>query len=259
MSPPVTYAIPQLVEDPSLCQFYHRMEIPGVGEVGGEWDLRQTIDSYLGEYDFTGQRVLDVGAATGFLTFEIERRGAREVVSFDMEDGAQWDIVPHALARGDAGAFLEQVQRGHKRLKNAYWFAHSRLGSRARAYYGDIYRMPANLGPFDVAVMGMILGHLRDPLHAIANVAALCSSHLILTNQALYAKDPLAYLMPSRENKERLAWWALSDACLKQMLRILGFEVVKVVKSMPRCLVKGREGQEECMSLVARRVVPEPA
>jgi hypothetical protein len=30
------------------CDFYHSMIIPGVGEIIGLWDLRQTVDDYLG-------------------------------------------------------------------------------------------------------------------------------------------------------------------------------------------------------------------
>ena len=55
--------------------------------------LRKTIDDYLGNFDFRGKRVLDVGTATGFLSFEMEKRGA-EVVSFDMASRAQWQLVP---------------------------------------------------------------------------------------------------------------------------------------------------------------------
>jgi predicted nicotinamide N-methyase len=37
------------------------------------------VDPYLGNFDFVGKRVLDVGAASGFLTFEMEKRGAEVV------------------------------------------------------------------------------------------------------------------------------------------------------------------------------------
>jgi len=40
------------------------------------------------------------------------------------------------------------------------------------------------------------------------------------------------------------------------MLSVIGFEVIRTIKSNPRCLVKGREGLEKCTSFVARRVEP---
>lgn len=248
------YANAQVVNDPTTCQFYHRMTIPGHGEVGNQWDLQEAIGPYLGDFDFKDLRVLDVGAAAGYLTFEIERRGAKEVVSFDMADGSQWDVVPQSAIRKDPAAYREANQRDHQRLKNAYWFAHARLESKAKVLYGNIYDIPDAAGPFDVAVMGMIVGHLRDPLHAMANVAKLCRSHLIIANQYLVSDAPRAFLIPSKENKEWNCWWALSSNVLEQMLGILGFEVERIVRSRPRCIVNGRDGYEDCMTLVARRV-----
>ena len=64
------YAQPRTVAGVSECDFYHVMDLPDVGTVGGEWDLRQTVHDYLGRFPFQGKRVLDVGAASGFLTFE---------------------------------------------------------------------------------------------------------------------------------------------------------------------------------------------
>ena len=247
------FAEPLRVDDLAQCSFYHRMSLPGVGEVGEQWDLREVIDDYLGRFDFNGKRALDVGTASGFLSFEMEKRGA-DVVSFDMDDGNQWDVVPQRTVRQDPETYFHNLRVAHQKLKNAYWFAHARTGSRARVCYDNIYDLPAGLGRFDVAIMGMIVGHLRDPLHAIANVARLCSSHLIITNQAVRAKGPMASLMPSHENQQTRIWWSLSAECLQQMLRILGFDVERMVVSRPRCLVKGREGHEECLSLVARRV-----
>ena len=93
MSSEFQYAEPRRATNADKCQFYHHMDLPGLKEVGIGWDLRKTVDDYLGHFDFRGKRVLDVGAASGFLTFEMEKRGA-EVVSFDMASPAQWQFVP---------------------------------------------------------------------------------------------------------------------------------------------------------------------
>ena len=95
MSNAIPYAKPRHVERLQECEFYHCASFPGVGKVGNSWDLTDSIDDYLGQFDFRGKRVLDVGTASGYLTFSMEKRGA-DVVSFDMADGAQWDVVPFA-------------------------------------------------------------------------------------------------------------------------------------------------------------------
>ena len=70
------FAAPRHVEGPDECFFYHTMELPGLGLVRGQWDLRGRFDDYVGGVGVEGKTVLDVGTATGFLSFEAERRGA---------------------------------------------------------------------------------------------------------------------------------------------------------------------------------------
>ena len=70
------YAEPRTVTSLDDCYFYHTVEIPGHSVVTGEWDLRPGLDAYLGHFDFAGKRVLDVGAASGILSFHVERQGA---------------------------------------------------------------------------------------------------------------------------------------------------------------------------------------
>ncbi len=91
---------PELAE----CLWYHTMDLPGIGMVDGSWDLRETIDNYLGRVDFAGKRCLDIGTASGFLTFEMERRGASAVASMDLDPTTHdWDIVhsriPNTISR----------------------------------------------------------------------------------------------------------------------------------------------------------------
>lgn len=253
MNEPSLYAAPRTVDRAEDCFFYHKINIPGVGDVGEQWDLRSSIDSYLGGFNFRGKRVMDMGAAAGFLTFEMEKRGA-EVVSFDMLDGTQWDLVPHADIQKNLENIRQKCDKSNQRLKNAYWFTHQRLGSKARAYYGDIYDIPGGLGEFDVAVFGMILGHLRDPFQALYSASRLVRDTIIVTNQMMDDARPLGSFIPSRENGERMAWWGLSHGCISQMLGILGFEVKKSIKSNPMCIVPGRTRPEPCVSLVAQRV-----
>jgi hypothetical protein len=120
------------------CDFYHTVEIPGRGVVHGQWDLRQHVDEYLGGYRFAGKRVLEIGPASGFLTFEMERRGA-DVVALEVPDDPGWDFVP----------FPDDVlqpnfvpRRQHMtRIKNSFWFLHHLNRSKARLCYGDSCRI----------------------------------------------------------------------------------------------------------------------
>jgi len=91
---------PWKIKSVNECNFYHSTEIPGVGLIEGQWDLRQGLDEYLGGYDFTGKRVLEIGPATGFLTFQIEKT-AQEVVAVELPmDRDFWNAVPYEIGFG---------------------------------------------------------------------------------------------------------------------------------------------------------------
>ena len=178
------FATPRKVEDIADCYFYHTMELPGRGVIEGrDWDLRGRVDEYLGKVDFTGQRVLEIGPASGFLTFEMEKRGA-EVISVEVTDEHGWDFVPYPAER------LEQVFGPRRivmqQLKNAYWFSHAALQSKAEVYYGDVYNLPPALGQFDIAVMGSVLLHCRDPLRIIEQCGKI--AHLLIITDMLYSE-----------------------------------------------------------------------
>ena len=255
MSVDFQYAAPLDVKRIEACKFSHSIDLPGVGEVPGDWDLRETADAVLGNVGFSGKRALDVGAASGFLTFEMEKRGA-DVVSFDVERIALGDIVPYWNLRHEYEEALQRQERVTKRLRNAYWFAHKKLESRAKVYYGnDFYHLPEALGTFDVVFFGMTLSRLRDPFQALYSASRLCTDTVIVTNQATPAKQPVMSFRPNAERSAPLsAWWSFSEVCLQQMLNVLGFKVQDTIRHPHRRLLAGRNEEVEHTALVARRV-----
>ncbi len=254
------YAKPMNVEGADGCNFYHVMELPGLGLVGQRdigWDLRSTIDTYLGEVEFKGKRALDVGAASGYLTFEMERRGA-DVVSIDLSDPDKWDLVPFANPAFDATSVRQKYRSLVQGRIRAYWLAHRLLGSRARAYYGDVYSLPDALGPVDIAVLGMVLGHVRDPFAALQSVTRLVRETVVITEQAPQIEGAYAHFMPDPDGKGvDNAWWATSEDCRRRMLGVLGFEEVRLRRLEHYSQFLGRG--EVCSTQVFNRVYPVPA
>lgn len=53
------FETPIHIDSAAECNFYHTTEIPGVGLIEGQWDLRDGVEEYLGGYDFTGKRILE--------------------------------------------------------------------------------------------------------------------------------------------------------------------------------------------------------
>lgn len=246
------YAAPQDVRDPDACDWYHAMDLPELGTVGGSWDLRPTIDAYLGDHDFTGQRCLDVGTSSGYLTFEMERRGAAEVVSLDMDPTTdEWEVVPYGPPF-DPLAEINRMRGLMLARQRAYWLAHRLLGSRARVHYGNAYRIPEALGRFDVALVGMMLPHVRDPFRVLEQVAARVSETIIVTQQAPQEDRAYAYFMPDPDTRQPPnAWWSMSESCTERMLGVLGFGLVRAVRAEHACPARG--DTESCSALVFRR------
>jgi SAM-dependent methyltransferase len=237
--------------DADDCFFYHRMDIPGHGVVGGQWDLRGHEDEYVGGVDLNGQRVLEIGPASGFLTFAMEARGA-EVVAVDLPDESRWDVVPNP--RLDPAAVAEWLSLV-RRMKNGFWFAHRRHDSAARVHYGNVYDLPQRLGRFDVAVMAAVLLHVRDPLGVVAQCARL-SDRLVITDMHVPELDgrPIQQLVPAVDAPHWDTWWRFSPELFEQFLAVLGFATTSLTFHEQLHLNDGAEYPMAMMTLVADRV-----
>jgi len=204
------------------------MDVPGHGTVQGEWDLRGLVNKYLGYYNFKGKRVLDVGAASGILSFHIEKQGA-EVVSFDLSENFDWDIVPFFENDNDSA---KSERRSHlRKINNGYWLCHEAFGSKARMVNGVVYDMPQAIGPVDVSVFGSILLHLRDPFLALENAARLTTESIIVSDLSPYGRFASRFkknprFMPKSSEPFGIndGWFRLPPLLIKEYLGILGFK-----------------------------------
>jgi SAM-dependent methyltransferase len=220
---------------PSLdeCYFYHVMDIPGVGRVGGEWDLRGRVDDYIGRVDVSGRRVLDVGPASGFISFELEARGA-EVVALELGEDSEWDIVPYAAL--DRVKLAAESREHLRRLTSGFWFAHRALGSHVRVVRGDAYTVPPDVGTVDIALLASVLLHLRDPFRAIDAVSKVTREAIVITDVAPPRTwlahrilNDLPHFRPDPTTCEPWeSWWQLTPGILRRMLQIVGFADIRM-------------------------------
>ena len=215
------YASPRTVTGIDQCYFYHSMDLPRSGPVEGPFDLRPGIDSYLGGVSFVGKRVLEIGPASGYVTFHMEQSGA-DVVAVETSEEFGWDYVPQVEAL--TPVVLQERAVIMDRLRNGFWLAHAEFGSSARIHYGSAYQLPAEMGQFDVAVMACVLLHCRDPLRVIENCARRAPSLVIVDRSCPDLPDgPVCRLVPTRENGMWDTWWDLSPLLLRQFLAVMGF------------------------------------
>jgi O-methyltransferase len=158
----------------------------------------------------------------------MEKRGA-DVISVEVTDEHGWDFVPYPDARlkeifGPRGIVMQQ-------LKNSYWFSRAALQSKAKVHYGDAYNLPAALGNFDIAVMGAVLLHCRDPLRIVEQCAKRAKSLIIVDK---FHPDlegaPVCRLAPTPENFLWHTWWHFSTQFFTQFLAVMEFSSSKVLR-----------------------------
>lgn len=204
--------------------WYHTMDLPHGVVTPGYFDLRPTVDM-LPWPDVRGKRCLDVGTYDGFFAFELERRGAAEVVAVDVADPHDWDWPPDARATGP-GRVIGNLGTEHAR---GFDVAREALGSSVERRDMTIYELnPQTVGEFDVVVCGSLLLHLRDPLRALEAVRSVCagsflsSDEIRLTLSVLHRRRALAVLDGSGE---MVQWWVPNAAGHERMLYAAGFAI----------------------------------
>jgi SAM-dependent methyltransferase len=227
-------AQPRAIESLDECYFYHTMELPGFGLVQGHWDLRGRFDEYVGGATVAGKTVLDIGTATGFLSFEAEKRGARRVVSFDMSDVRQQTFLPFKdkLYFRDRDAHAARYGAEIEMWKNAYWLCHRLFDSKAGVFYGNIYELPTELGEFDVVIVGSVLEHLSDQVSALASVSRLARETMILVTPLIETDECVARFEPRATNPAQdYTWWTYSIGIYREVLAMLGFRIERITRA----------------------------
>jgi O-methyltransferase len=204
--------------------WYHAFELPDGTVLPGVWDLRGQESTYLGGVDLAGKRVLELGPATGYLTFTMERMGA-EVVAFEAGFDVSIDTLP-VKGEDQHAERLRVMQETIDRNHDGWWHLHRTLGSSAKFVQGDIYDMPADLGTFDVTVVGAILLHLREPWGALSQAARRTTETMIVTEPLQDDLDPpesnIMRFSPSAEH-HLTNWWSIYPGAVVSMLSRVGF------------------------------------
>ena len=224
------YSAPQAVQSPDECDFYHSLDLPALGTVEGSWDFRGRFDEYTGYHSLANKSVLDVGTATGFFSFEAEKRGAK-VVSLDLVDAKQHRRLPFPQNLRQTNPDQWYAERNDRvaRVKKSYWLAHREYNSNNKVCYSDIYNIPDDLDAFDVVLVGQILVHLPDVVSAIESVARHCRSTFIVSEGMVDNDDRGFSNFLARYDKpeQDFAFWHHSTGLYIHLLGILGFKLLR--------------------------------
>ena len=178
-------------------RWWHTIELPDGSVTDAWWDFRPLVPK-LPWPDLRGKRCVDIGTADGFWAFELERRGAADVVAIDRPSYFQ------SLCR----ARFEEAQ--------------TKLGSRVRYEECDLYELD---GEFDFAFMGYVLQVVADPLGALEAVRRVSRELLLLDTVSLplsLLPAPLARLDARRDGGE---WFVFNPRGLRKAVETAGWNV----------------------------------
>jgi tRNA (mo5U34)-methyltransferase len=145
--------------------------------------------------ELAGKRCIDIGTADGFWAFEMERRGAADVLATD---------VGTPFAR-EARVRFESVESG------------------VRYEERSVYDLE---GEFDFAFMGWVLQTLDDPIRALKAVRGVAAQLLLLDTMSRpldLVASPLARLDARRDGGE---CFVFNRRGLRKAVELAGWKVV---------------------------------
>jgi tRNA (mo5U34)-methyltransferase len=144
--------------------------------------------------DLRGARCLDIGTADGFWAFEMERRGAADVLATDRPSYYQ------------------------QRARELFAAVESNVRYEERSVY-DLE------GDFDVAFMGYVLQVVEDPVGALRSVARVARTLLLLDTISLplaLVPAPIARLDARRDGGE---WFVFNPRGMRKVVELAGWKV----------------------------------
>ena len=199
--------------------WYHTLELPGGIVTPGMFDTRPAAEKIGMPASLKGKRCLDVGTSDGFWAFEMERRGADEVVAIDLTDNTLADLTV-----GGAPFFKSEPSR----QSQTFALAHRLLGSSVQWRGLSAYDVtPRALGRFDFVFVGSLLMHLQDPVRALSAVHSVVGGQLL----SFEAVSPFLTLthprMPSARflGLDRSDWWIPNVAAHRRWVEAAGFRI----------------------------------
>lgn len=204
--------------------WFHKIPLP-YGVITPGWG---PLDPEVYEIpeDFSGKRVLDVGARDGYWSFEALRRGAREVVAID-----------------DFSDDLGRSEGAVRKVWATFDFCRSVLGyseDQCRRYSMSVYDVtPEKLGLFDVVFFFGAIYHLRHPLLALDKLSAVCKEEIYIESAILDDCSPyqggfghgykdthvvMEFYQEDEYAGNKTNWWVPTLECLARMTKAAGFQ-----------------------------------
>jgi tRNA (mo5U34)-methyltransferase len=172
-------------------------------------------------------RVLDVATYNGFWAFELEKRGADEVVAIDIACAADIDLAPRRRAEMSEQELRQPTGAGFEVAAQA-------LGSKVDRRICNVYDLgPERVGMFDFVFCGDLLLHITNPIRALQNIRSVtkptgCAMICEMVDPVMRSSGPYMPLN-YRGGMHDFTWWTFGQATLEQMIGDAGFDKVETL------------------------------
>jgi tRNA (mo5U34)-methyltransferase len=199
----------------SSLTWYHTIDLGNGLVTPGHYDHRPYLHYYGLPDDLTNKTVLDIGAASGFFSFEFERRGA-QVTATELPAWFDHDFGPNYQpdqTEESAEIYL------HRPFEVARQLRKSSVALKTINIY-DI--TPETVGMFDLVFCGSVLVHLTDPIKALWRIAGVTAQKAIIATSIDPSEpdQPTATMIGAERGD---GWWIPKPACLELMAVAAGF------------------------------------
>lgn len=208
-------AIEALKGQVALLKWYHTIDLGHGIVTPGLYDHRPYLDFYGLPENLSGKTALDIGTASGFFAFELEKRGAT-VTATDLPAWMDHDFSP--IYQPD-----QTPEESQRYLLEPFALAKRVLNSRVEKCEINIYDIsPETIGTFDLVFCGSVLLHLTDPVKALWHIQTVTKGVAIIATSIFQdgGAEPRAQFIGHNRGD---GYWIPNRSAMEAMVQSAGF------------------------------------
>jgi tRNA (mo5U34)-methyltransferase len=229
-------------------EWYHTLDLGNGLLTPGHYDHRDYLKYFGIPDDLSGKRALDIGAASGYFSFEMEKRGA-EVVAIDLPRWMGHDFGLHYKPDRTLKELESYLDEPFKLAKHV-------LGSKVKMRKLNIYEIsPKKLGFFDLVFCGSLLLHLTDPIKALWRIRSVTRDMAIIAT-GIHKDENAKPLALFSGLSGGTTWWLPNKRCLEEMVASAGFKKWEIFSEFRMDFRDGGQGHHTCVIKAWTKITP---